>query len=217
MGQKLTTFKKLQLFFTQFLLPHPIALLSYFFVSLLILGVASRQTLLIILADGSPVTELQVGEVFSQRFNYIDELLAVPILGRIVLFLFWLAIGSVVYMVVWLIQNMAVEVYDDITYAKLKTRPQPDDEDISWWGSTLAHTIFIGSSIILFLFFVVVAINFLIPAWVQLFQIGVQALWSTGAVINVALSIIGTMVTVYVLVLFWRLFFRIRGYVYNNF
>lgn len=218
MGQKLTNFQKLKLFLTQFILPHPIALISYFFISLLLLAIASNQTLLVILSDGSPVTPLPIEDVFSERFSYIDDLLAVPILGRIVLFLFWLAIGSVVYMFVWLLQNLAVEVYDDITYAKLKKRPVPeDDEEIGWWGSSLAHTIFIGSSIILFLFYIIIAVNFLFPAWVQLFQIGLQTLGEQGGILKVILAILGTMFGVYILVLFWKLFFRLLGYVYNTF
>ena len=90
---------KIKLFITQFLLPSPIELIPYFFASLLVLGVASNRTLLVILADGSPVTPLSVGEVFGQRLEYISSLLAIPILGRVVLFIFWLGIGSVVYMV----------------------------------------------------------------------------------------------------------------------
>lgn len=206
---------KIKLFFTQFLLPSPIELVPYFFTSLLILLVAANQTLLVILADGSPVTPIPINEVFSQRFDYIAVLLSVPILGRIVLFLFWLAIGSVVYMLVWLFQNLAIEVYDDLTYAKLKNPKDREDED-GWWGTTLSHAIFVGSSVLFFLFYIVIAINFLFPAWIQLFQIGLQGVSEVTNIFEVVIAVIGTMITLHIFVLFWKLFMRLRGYIYNN-
>lgn len=215
MEQHISGASKAKLLFAQFLLPSPIELIPYFFASLLILLVASNQTLLVILADGSPVTPIAVGEVFSQRLDYMTELLAIPILGRIVLFLFWLAVGSVVYMLVWLFQNLAIEVYDDLTYAKLKDPKAREDED-GWWGTTLSHTIFVGSSILFFLFYVVIAINFLFPAWIQLFQIGLQGVSEASGMAKVVIAVLGTIVTLHIFVLFWKLFIRLRGYIYNN-
>lgn len=207
---------KLKLFITQFLLPQPIELLTYLFVSLLLLLVASNQTLLVILSDGSPVPETGISDVFSQRLGYLDELMQTPILGRIILFLFWLAIGSVVYMMVWLFQNIAVEVYDDIATAKLKERGEKVTEG-SWWGTTIAHTIFVGASIVLFIFYVLVAVNLLMPAWVQLFKVGLVTFGESGSFVKLAIAVAGTMFTTYVFLLFWRLFFRLKNYIYNSF
>lgn len=215
--------QKLKLFVTQFLLPQPIDLLSYIFISLLALVVASNRTLLVILSDGTPVSETAFSGVFDQQMDSLGELLAVPILGRIVLFIFWLAIGSVVYMVVWLFQNLAVEVYDDIAVAKLKgtaqqtTNEDAPQDDEGWWGTTLAHTLFIGSSVIVFLFFVILVVNALFPAWVQLFQIGLQSITELTSIFKLIASIAGTMITVHGFVLFWRLFFRLKNFLYNSF
>lgn len=209
--------KRLKLFITQFLLPQPAELPIYFFVSLLLLVVASNQTLLVILSDGTPITDIALTDVFGQRLDYLGELLQVPILGRIVLFLFWLAIGSIVYMFVWLFQNLAVEVYDDLTFAKLKNpQDRPPEDEGGWWGTTLAHAIFVGSSVIVLLFYLLMAINLLFPAWVQLFQIGLQSLSQINSVFKLLVAIVGAMVTVYLLVLFWRMFFRLRAHIYNS-
>lgn len=213
--------QKIKLFVTQFLLPQPLDLISYFFISLLALVVGSNRTLLTILSGDAPVTEMGLNGVFSERLNSANIILGDPILGRIVLFLFWLAIGSVVYMAVWIIQNLAVEVYDDITTAKLRTLGKPvpaKDEGAeaeSWWGTTLAHTLFIGSSVILFMFFLVVVANVLYPAWLQLFEIGLQSIMELSGILKLIFSIIGTMITVHIFVLFWKLFFRLKGYLYN--
>lgn len=215
MAQDYSRGKQYRIFLTQFLLPHPAELIPYFITSLLILLITSRQTLLLILADSSPVTPISVTEVIGQRFDYIPELLAVPILGRIVLFLFWLGIGSVVYMLVWLFQNLATEVYDSITPEEDK-EPQTESED-GWWGTTLSHTIFMCSGVILLALYVVIVISFLLPAWTQLFQIGVQTLNSSGGFLKTLVAIIGTMVTIHGFVLFFRIFIRTKNYIYNNY
>jgi hypothetical protein len=213
----ITKRKRLKLFITQFLLPQPLEIPVYFFVSLLLLLIASNQTLLVILSDGSPVTDIPLTDVFGQRLDYLGELLQVPILGRIVLFLFWLAIGSVVYMLVWLFQNLAVEVYDDLAFAKLKKPIEHNDEEGGWWGTTLAHAIFIGSAVIVLLFYLLIAVNLLFPAWIQLFQIGLQSISQLNSIVKLMVAVLGTMVSLYILALFWRLFFRLRSYLYNSF
>lgn len=225
MDEEVKKRQKLKLFMTQFLLPQPVDLIPYLLVSLLALVVASNQTLLVILSDGTPVTDTALSSVFSERLDSIGELLQVPILGRIVLFLFWLAIGSIVYMVVWLFQNLAVEVYDDIATAKLKDlNPQQvteeddvEESDDSWWGTTLAHTLFVCSSVILFMFFLIIVANLLFPAWVKLFQIALQSLTQVSGILMLVLSVIGTMITAHIFILFWRLFFRLKNYLYNSF
>lgn len=211
---------KIKLFITQFLLPSPIELIPYFFASLFVLGVASNRTLLVILADGSPVTPLSVGEVFGQRLEYISSLLAIPILGRVVLFIFWLGIGSVVYMGIWVFQNMAIEVYDDVVTAKLKKSPaqQKDEGDTEgWWGTTLSHTLFFCSSILLFLFYTLFALNILIPAWSTLFQLGLQSLSEVGSIFKLLIAIFGTIVTLHIFILFYKLFMRLKNFIFNNY
>lgn len=204
-----------RLFLTNFLLPTPMELIPYFFTSLLVLLFTSRQTILIILADGSPVTPISTTEVIGQRFDYIPELLAVPILGRIVLFLFWLGIGSIVYMLVWLFQNLATEVYDSIA-------PDEDGEsgaesEDGWWGTTLSHTIFMCSGVILLALYIIIVISLLLPAWTQLFQIGLQSFSESGGFLKTITAIIGAMVTVHGFVLFFRMFIRTKNYIYNNY
>ncbi len=205
---------KVRLFLTQFLIPSPIELVPYFFVSLLVLGIISYQTLLTILADGSPITPLSVPEVFGQRVEYVTNLLNVPFIGRIVLFIFWLGIGSVVYMGVWVFQNLAIEVYDNVATPKLK-HPKEESEE-GWWGTSLAHTIFFCSSGLLFLFYILVAYNILMPAWTLLFQMGLQTLSELNSLINLLVAIAGTMLTLHILILFWRLFVRVKDFIYNN-
>jgi len=221
MDQEFKKRHKIKLFFTQFLLPQPIDLLTYLFVSLLVLLIASNRVILVILADGSPVTDIPISGVFSQRLDTINQLLATPILGRIVLFLFWLAIGSVVYMIVWLFQNLAVEVYDDLAVAKLQnpnTKPTIDEDGEpaeSWWGTTIAHVIFVGSSVIVLMFFALLVVNVFFPSWVLLFQLGLQTFSDANGIIKLFIAVIGTMFTVHIFVLFWKLFFRLKGYIYN--
>lgn len=216
MEHNISRSSRFRLFLTQFLLPHPIELIPYFFASLLILLMLSNKTILVILADGSPVTPISVTEVFGQRLNYIPELLAIPILGRIVLFVFWLGIGSFVYMLVWLFQNLAVEVYDDLAKSKIKDIEDVESND-GWWGTKLSHTIFICSSILLLLFYGIVAINFLLPIWTQLFQIGLETINEARGVLKLIFALIGTMVTLHIFVLFWKLFIHLKRYIYNNY
>lgn len=209
MEDEYTKRTKLKLLVLQFLLPNPMELIPYFFVSLLALLVASNQLLLVILAGNSPVTPLSTSEVFGQRLDYISELLATPVLGRIVLFVFWLGIGSVVYMAIWMFQNLAVDVYDNLITAKIKG-PKSGELAEGWWGSPSSHIIFGLASTLLFIFFTTLTMNVLFPAWLMLFQIGLQSLSELGSIIKIIISVIGTMVTLHVFILFWKLFSRMR-------
>lgn len=214
--QQLSSSDKLKLLLTRFFLPHPIDLVPYALISLLILLIGSNRVLLEILADGTPITPLPVGEVFGQRLDHMTALLGIPILGRIVLFMFWLGIGSVVYVAVWLFQNLAIEVYDNLSTTKFK-EPASDDSEDGWWGTSLAHTIFICSSALLFLLYMVIVVNFLYPAWLQLFEMGLQTISEAASFVKTIIALLGTMITLHILVLFWKIFIRVRNLIYNNF
>lgn len=201
---------------TKFVMPTPLELFPYLIVSLFVLLVSSRNVLLVILADGSPVTSVSISEVFGQRLSYVSQVLAIPIVGRIVLFLVWLAIGSVVYMFVWMFQNMAVDVYDDMAIPKLKNRQEIEADD-SWWGSALSRTIFIGTSILFFIFFTALTLNLFLPALVQLFQISLQDIDQIVGKIKLIISILLTIANIHCFTLFWRLFIRTKSYIYNSF
>lgn len=208
---------KARILLIRFFVPQPEELLPNFFVSLLLLLIASNRVVLVLLSGGSPITDVTLGDVYGQRIDHAVEVLQVPFLGRIVLFLFWLAVGSIVYVLVWLFQNFAVEVYDDLSQANIKTPHKDRDEDEGWWGTTLSHTIFLGCSAILFLFYVIIVVNLLFPSWAQLFESGLQAFNTSEGVIEMVLALLGTMFTVHVFVLFWRVFSRFKSYIYNAF
>lgn len=206
---------KAKILLIQFFVPTPAELIPNFLVSLLILLIASYRALLVLLANGTPITNVTFSDIYGQRLDYIDEVLQVPLLGRIVLFGFWLAVGSVVYMLVWLFQNFAIEVYDDLTLAKLKDPKQHHQEDDGWWGTTLSHTIFVGCSAIIFLFFVLLVVNVFFPSFAQVFQAGLQDITELGAWVKMFVGLIGMMFLIHIFTLFGKLFIRIRSYIYN--
>lgn len=207
---------RLKIVLTKFILPTPMELLPYFIISLFILLINSRYIFLVTLANGSPVTPVSVTEVFGQRLDFISQILEIPFFGRIVLFLVWLAVGSVVYMFVWMFQNMAVDVYDDIATPKLKNRREVEAED-SWWGSALARTIFIGTSILFFMFFIALTLNIFLPLLIQLFQVSLQDVGLLSGKIKLFISILLTMINLHCFTLFWRLYSRTKSYLYNSF
>lgn len=208
---------KARILLFRFFIPSPAELVPNLLASLLFLMISANRVLLVLLADGTPITDLTFGDVYGQRLEHISGVLQVPFLGRVVLFLFWLAIGSIVYVLVWLFQNFAVEVYDDITLAKMRTPNKEEDDEEGWWGTTLSHTIFLGCSAILFLFYVVVVVNLLFPAWSQLFQVGLQSFTTVDGLLKMLFGLLGTMLTVHIFVLFWKVFIRFKNYIYNAF
>jgi len=208
---------KARVLLVKFFVPTPVELLPNLIVSLLILFVASYRALLVLLSNGTPITNVSFGEIYGQRLDYINEVLSTPLLGRVVLFGFWLGVGSIVYMLVWLFQNFAVEVYDDITLAKLKNPEAEQEDEEGWWGTTLAHTIFVGSSAILFLFYVLLVVNIFFPAFAQIFQVGLQNIAELGGWLQMVVGLLGTMLIIHIFVLFTKLFTRVKAYLYNTY
>lgn len=207
---------KAKILLLRFFVPTPGELVPNLFISLLLLLIASYRVILVLLSNGTPITELSFGDVYGQRLDYVNNILQIPLLGRVVLFLFWLAIGSIVYMLVWLFQNFAVEVYDDLTLTQ-EEKQEHEAEEEGWWGTTLAHTIFIGCSSLLFLFYVVFVTSVFFPAWTQLFQVGLQSFTEFGGMFKMFIALAGMMLTIHIFILFWRLFVRVRDYIFNSF
>ncbi len=213
MDNEYTKSFKYKLFIIQFFLPNPIELIPYFFISLLALVILSNQTLLVILAGNSPVTQIAMTDVFGERMQYISELLAIPILGRIILFIFWLGIGSIAYAIVWLFQNLAVEVYDDFSASKVRGQNKGLSSD-GWWSSPFARVLFVLSGASLLVLFLLISTNILLPAWAKLFQLGLQDLSKFYGIFQLLVSVIGTAITLHILVLFWKIYTRVKKIFY---
>lgn len=204
---------KYKLLLIQFFLPNPIELIPYFVISLLVLLVMSNKTLLTILSGSSPVTPISVADVFGERMDSISIILATPILGRVVLFAFWLGVGSIAYMLVWLFQNIAIEVYEDVSLSKVKGQRRDKAAD-GWWGSSLSRAIFIFSGALVMIFYIFAMINILLPAWSKLFQMGLQDFSHFYGILQIMIAIIGTFTTLHILILFWKVYTRVKKIFY---
>lgn len=208
---------KARILLIRFFVPDFAELLPNLMVSLLLLLIASNRAILVLLSNGSPITDISFGDVYGQRIDHVVGVLQTPFIGRIVLFLFWLAVGSIVYIMVWLFENFAVEVYDDLSQASIKTPHKDRDEEEGWWGTTLSHTIFLGCSALLFMFYVILVVNLLFPSWAQLFQSGLQSFTTSEGASEMVFALLGTMFTIHIFVLFWKVFLRFKNYIYNSF
>lgn len=199
----------------RFFLPSSFELIPYFFGSLLILTLLSSRALLVILSGSSPLVAVSVRDILGEHWVVLSEILATPLLGRLVLFIFWLGVGSVVYVFVWFLQNITFEVYSAGLEIKLK---HLDDKELSqgWWNSRLAYFMFFGSGILILLIYAILLLNIIFPLWAKVFQAGLLnvSMGQISGVLKFIISIIGTALFVHLLVLLVRIFVRARRLFY---
>lgn len=74
--------------------------------------------------------------------------------------LFWLCVGCIIYIFIWFVSNVAVNIINDVVADKY-VHPKTYNRS-SYWSSVLARKVFFWISIVILIFFIGVAMKFLV-------------------------------------------------------
>lgn len=152
-----------------FLVPSWLALILVLVLSLNIL-VFSHASLVWqqIVSDAN--TNVTTAQTSMQSYTvYIDNALGNTVLGRVTLMLFWAALGSLAYMVVWTLINITKKVEEEQQEANyVDGRLQRHAN--SYWQTTIADQVFLAANAIASIFFAIILLRIIYPYSSALFK-----------------------------------------------
>jgi hypothetical protein len=134
-----------------FLVPSWSQLILYLLISLLLLIIFNLGRFwdylnLVILAPGEGVDSL-----LAEHASSLHRIFSVASQSIILQVIFWIGIGSLVYILIWFIRNVVINILNDVVAASY-IHP-PSFNRFSYWESVIARKVFFGISLAVLMFY----------------------------------------------------------------
>lgn len=117
-------------------------------------------------------------------------------LGTYFLFALWFLIGSVVYMLVWALVTILVDMSRDIRVAKSFVHPNSFHQSEYWFSVAGRTTIRVAGAIALIIYGVIWGTSFA-PIWIQSFETLFAQGWSLPHVTDALMAVVGVGLTLH--------------------
>lgn len=101
----------------------------------------------------------------SLRFS-LDEISQFTSQSRALVFVFWFTIGSIVYILVWLIANVGIDLYNDIIISSAFVHPKSFKQS-SFWGAIASRVLLRIAATLLLVLYGAFWIQVLLPIWLR--------------------------------------------------
>ena len=125
-------------------------------------------------------TNIETAKLATESYTvYINNALGNSVLGRATLMLFWAALGSIAYMAVWTLINIARKVEDEKEEANF-VDGRLQKHQSTYWQSAIADQIFLGATVIASAFFAIILLRIIYPYTSALFEsVIAQGSWAS--------------------------------------
>jgi len=195
--------------FLKLLSPTGLEIVVYLSISLIILIVSQFTNLLTVLgqdtdqAGSGQAIFSAFGDQFSQ---FVEAMSDINIAAPIILALFWSAVGVILYLVVNIFRNFWLDTENDLLVEAAYVHPK-NYTHRSFWFHFIARIFMRVSALILIGVYSLMAIQVLLPLWMQLVETWTEGPGDIVALLNALLAVPGMMLTLHIFVLLSRLLF----------
>jgi len=171
-----------------FILPSFSELLLLFLISILIIIVVNAREVWFLFTDSTHISSVAFREAFSSQSYFIDSHNVTGGLGSLSIFLFWVFVGSIIYMAIWATQHFYRRAKDDIQDVN---DTMPAESRYRYWQTKLAqHIYFVGNMIV----FTIYTVAFIVLiAWLN--HVGSVIVSYPSLAIDARYFIVSTLIT----------------------
>ncbi len=186
-------------YLSRLFIPSAQEVLIYTFVALVVLA-AGNLTHLVTSLSG--VQTVQISKLVQGQLDALPH--ANEVLGRLSLALFWIAVGAVLYILLWAVANAVILFHNQRVYKTGYTHPSLINH--SHWAAAASRAVFRVAVLLLGLFYINTLINFLVPLGINLSRLFIDTFPKGTAWLAGAIAVGGLMLSLYLLPVLLRLF-----------
>jgi hypothetical protein len=196
----------------QFLLPSGLQLLLYVLVSFLLLIVLNIKRAWDYLNDTVLKPEGGLDSILASKVPSVHNILNSLSQSILLQVVFWIFVGCVVYVIIWFVKNIAINLLNDIT-ADQYVHPKTYKRSF-FWGSVLMRRIFFWVSATILVFYLVAGTRVLVYLSDMCYKYisNYQVLGSTWQLLQVLAATTGLVyllvIIMHVVINSWRLMYK---------
>lgn len=137
--------------------------------------------------------------------------------GRSGSLVFWAFIGSIIYMAVWVVQNLFINIENDVHASEFVGLKDHEDKRHAYWNSVLSSKVFFVSSLLAIITYAIGLFNFLFPVTSRVYGLAISKFEPVKSIVSILLAIVAAAFLVYILVFGLRILARAWQWIIGNF
>lgn len=195
--------------------PSAIELAIYILLGVVLLSLFNLKVLWESLSNAAAVPVETANSVVSNQGRLAGQFIDGMFDGRLTTFVFWGFVGCLVYVVIWLIQNVLLNIKNDVVagdYVQPKS-----SEKRGYWSTVIAEKLFLAGLVVIFILFVSLGLKFLAPVFSKLFYVAVYNFRFPVSVFEILTAVALMALVVYLTVLVARLAISTWRNIISNF
>lgn len=138
----------------------------------------------------------------SLRYTF-DGISSITSENRALVFLLWFAVGSVVYIIIWLAANIAIDLYNDIVISSAFVHPRSFKQS-SFWGAIASRAMLRIAATIILVLYGAFWIQALMPIWQRSISSFFNSPMETGAIINALTAVFLCLLSLHIMTILFR-------------
>jgi len=196
--------------------PSWVEAVIYFLSALVLLGILNYRAFTNNLGTRSGVDQTTLNSYLHDKLANSTDFISRLLQGRIASILFWAFLGSFIYMIIWIVQNLIVNIENDVEAGKFKGLESAEKKQ-AYWHSVISSKIFFGCAVLVSIIYLVALINFFLPVASRSFGLAVTDYHPLKSFFSIIVSTFFTALLLYILILTIRAVNRAWHWIIGNF
>ena len=197
--------------------PSWLEILIYSLVACLLLGLLNYRVFLGGVGINSGFSGTTLDGYLRDKLTGASDVISRLLQGRIASILFWAFLGSLIYMMIWVVQNLVINIENDVQAGKFVGLQAQTDRRRAYWHSVISSKVFFICSLLVLIIYGIALVNFFLPLASKSFGLAFSASTFPKNIISIAVSLIATAVFLYLLVLALRIVAHSWRWIIANF
>ena len=197
--------------------PSWLEIVIYFLFSAVILGTLNYKVFTNSLGNNSGVSQTNLNSYLSNKLGESTDFLSRLLQGRVSSILFWAFLGSIIYMLIWVVQNVIINVENDMQAGEFVGLRNQAGRKQAYWHSVVSSKVFFVCTLIALIIYFILFVDFLLPVCSRAFGLAFSSGHFPGNLWSIVLSVVGAAIFLYILMLALRTVARSWRWIIGNF
>jgi len=199
-------------------LPDWLEIILYVLSAGVLLCVLNYRVFLNSVSNSSNVSQDVLSNYLHTKLTSVGDFAGGLLQGRLTNMLFWAFVGCLIYMAVWTLQNLIINLRNDVKAGRFVSVENQTGRRKAYWTSVVSSKIFFICSLLAVFIYLVALSRFMLPVASRYFGLAISTDFRfPGTIFSVLLSLLGTTLLLFVLVLGVRIVSRSWRWIIGNF
>lgn len=165
----------------------------------------------------SGISQDNLNGYLHDKITHSTDFISKLLQGRAGSLVFWAFLGSIIYMIVWVVQNLIINLENDVQASGFVGIKGQESKKQAYWHSVISSKIFFICAVIAAISYSITLFNFLLPVVSHVFGLAIVNFQSIRSTLSIMLALLITVLLLYLFVFSLRVVVRAWQWIIGNF